>query len=304
MTTTAGQHLLLRLRGGVTPAMATPLTAEGAVDLDALPALVEFLITAGVKGLFVGGTTGEGLLLPPSERRRLHEGAIAAARGRVPILVHAGTNTEADTLALATHGAAGGADAIVVITPTLYPLDDKSLARYFQTVADAVPDTPLLLYDIPHMAVNGVSPALLAHLAQTTPNLVGVKSSRPDAQIVRALIDAAPSLAILAGNERIALGLLALGAQGLISGLSTAIPEPFVALTRAVTDGDWAAARRWQRTINGLLDGLPVGQRIGAIKAILNSRGLAVGAPLPPRPTCTDADLWNRLKVLLPDQAS
>ncbi len=288
-----------RLAGGVTPAMATPLDAEGRVDVAAVPALVDFLIGAGVAGLFVGGTTGEGILLPAAARQSLHQATVTAAAGRVPVLIHAGSNHTAETIALAAHGAAVGADGIVVITPTFYPLADPALGAYFQTVADAIPDTPLLLYDIPHMAVNGVSPALLADLAATLPNLAGVKSSRPDAQAVRALIDAAPHLGILAGNERIALGLLALGAHGLISGLSTAIPEPFVALTAAHRAADLPTARAEQGRINRLLDSLPAGRRLGAVKAILESRGVPVGAPLAPRPAVHDPGLWPRLAALL-----
>lgn len=281
---------------GALPALATPLRADGRVDTTAVEALVDWLIGKKVAGIFAGGTTGEGILLPLVERQQLHQAAVAAADGRVPVLVHAGANNTNDTLALAQHAAAIGADGIVVITPTFYPLADDALSVYFQAIADVIPDVPLFLYDIPQMAVNGVSPGLLALLAETVPNLAGVKCSRPDAQHVRQLIDAAPGLAVYAGNERIALGLLALGAKGLISGLATAMPEPFVALTAAVQAGDWLAAQFMQQQINRLLDLLPPTQRIGAVKTILNSRGLAVGQPLPPRPPCPDTDLWARLQ--------
>ena len=289
-----------RLFLGVTPAMATPLRGDGRVDTAEVARLVTWLIDLGVAGIFAGGTTGEGLLLPLAERRMLHEAAVAAAAGRVPVLVHAGTNNTTDTLTLAQHAAGIGADGVVVITPTFYPLPHDALAAYFQAIADAIPDIPLLLYDIPHMAVNGVTPRLLGMLADTVPNLAGVKSSRADAQVVRQLIDAAPHVAVYAGNERIALGLLALGARGLISGLATAMPEPFVALAAAARSGDWATARQIQQIINRLLDVMPAGQRIGAIKTILASRGLAVGQPLPPRPACPDSTLWSRLQAIWP----
>ncbi len=285
-----------RLYLGAVPAMATPLRPDGRVDSTAVQALVNWLISKEVAGIFAGGTTGEGILLPLTERQQLHQAAVAAADGRVPVLVHAGANNTSDTLALAQHAGAIGADGIVVITPTFYSMPDDALAAYFQAIADVIPDVPLFLYDIPHMAVNGVSPRLLALLAETVPNLAGVKCSRPDAQHVRQLIDAAPDLAVYAGNERIALGLLALGANGLISGLATAMPEPFVALTAAVQSSNWPAAQGIQRQINRLLDALPAAQRLGAIKTILNSRGLAVGQPLPPRPPCPDTNLWLQLE--------
>ena len=224
-----------KLRGGVAPAMATPVLADGmTVNTAVVPQLVDFLLNAGSSGVFVGGTTGEGVLLSDGERMRLHETAVTATNGRAPAMLHVGTNNLASTIALARHAADVGADAIAVVTPYFYAMHDEGLAAYFRAVAAAVPDMPLLLYDIPQMAVNGISPALLARLGREVPSLAGIKSSRPDAQIVRQLIDAAPErIVFLVGNEAVALGLLGLGAHGLISGLSTAVPESYVALTRA-----------------------------------------------------------------------
>ena len=288
------------LRHGVTPAMATPLEANGVrVHTAVLPALVDFLIGKGVKGLFVGGTTGEGILLDAAERMRLHQAALTAVAGRVPVLLHVGANRMDTAIALAQHAAQIHADAIVAITPTFYGMDDDSLADYFHAVAAAAPETPLLLYDIPHMAVNGVAPRLFARLGQELPTLAGIKTSRPDAQIIRQHIAVAPERAlVLAGNERIALGSLAMGADGLISGLSTAVPEPFVALTRAVGQGDMAAARQAHQTINRLLDQIANLPRIGAVKRILAERGVPVGTAIPPRPM-PEESIWPRLEPLL-----
>lgn len=294
-------ELIDRVRFGVSPAMATPLAADGyQVTVDAVAPLVDFLIEAGVKGLFVGGTTGEGILLDLDQRYALHEAAAAAVSGRVPLLLHVGTNNTRDTLALALHGVGLGVDALVVITPTFYHMPDDALLDYFAEIAARAPETPLLVYDIPQMAANGVSPALLDRLRQSIPTFAGIKCSRPDAQVIRQLIDvASPSDIVFAGNERIALGSLALGATGLISGLSTAIPEPFVALGRAVASGDLEQARVEQQRINRLLDLIPAGNRIGAIKLILAQRGIAAGPPIPPRQMPDMPDLWQRLSALL-----
>ena len=130
--------------------------------------------------------------------------------------------------------------------------------------------------------------------------MAGIKCSHPDAQHIRQLIDAAPQLALYAGNERIALGSLALGAQGLISGLTTAVPEPFVALARTFAAGDLAAAQEQQRLINRLLDLIPAEARIGALKLILQQRGIPVGPAVPPRPTPQDLPLWSKMQACLP----
>lgn len=289
-----------RLRLTVTPAMATPLTADGyRVDLDGVPALVDFLVERGVGGLFVGGTTGEGILLEDADRRALHAAAVRAAAGRVPVLAHAGANDTRRAVRLAAQAAADGADVVVALTPYFYGLADDALLAYCRAIADAVAPLPFMVYDIPQLAMNGVSPTLLRRLADALPNFAGLKTSRTDIRPIRELIDAAPDhVTILAGNEPIMLGSLALGAHGAISGLATAVPEPFVALLRAFAAGDLATAQATQRRINRLLAVFPPGERIGGIKAILAARGVPVGPPVPPRPPGS-AELWPQMQAVL-----
>jgi dihydrodipicolinate synthase/N-acetylneuraminate lyase len=288
------------LANGVSPAMATPVAEDGyTLKTEVVARLVEFLIGAGAKGLFVGGTTGEGILLEPEQRKALHQAALTAARGRVPLLVHVGANRLDTAMELAQHAEMIGVQAIAAVTPYYYGMDDDSLVTYYRVVGEAAPNTPLLLYDIPHMAVNGITPSLLVRLNQEVPSLGGMKSSRRDAQDVRRLLDAAPdSFILLAGNESIALGLLSLGVDGLISGMSTAVPEPFVAMTKAYGAGDMGGARAYQRLINQLVECLPPGQRIGGIKKILQERGFDVGPPVPPRPAAR-GPLWPQIDAHL-----
>lgn len=295
-------ELKARLTPGVSPAMATPLNADGhTVNTAVVPQLVDFLLNAGVKGLFIGGTTGEGILLDLPERLRLHETAVAAMAGRGVPLVHVGANRLDTAVALAQHAAALATPvALVAVTPSFYPISDEGLLTYYAAIAKAAPGLPIFAYDIPHLAVNGISPAFLPRLCQEVPSLVGLKTSRPDAQAVRQLLEAAPPhLTVLAGNEAIALGLLALGAHGLISGLSTAVPEPFVALTHAFAQGDLAAASREQERINALLKLLPGNARIGAMKGILQARGIPVGTAVPPHTTPDGRSIWEKMQALL-----
>jgi dihydrodipicolinate synthase/N-acetylneuraminate lyase len=283
--------------------MATPLASDGyTVNLPAVNQLVDFLIAAGVKGLFIGGTTGEGILLSLKQRQALHERAMTAIAGRIPALLHVGANSTAESVVLARHAHSLDADAIVAVTPTFYPMHDAALGAYYADLAAAAPDTPLLAYDIPHMAVNGISPALLGDLANNLPTFIGVKTSNGDAQVIRRIIDATgPGQLVLAGNERIALGSLSLGAAGLISGLSTAVPEPFVRLTAAFFAGDIAQAQKQQKRINEFLDLIPPGARIGALKSLLEQRGIDVGPPVPPRPLVQAKDwpVWSQISQRL-----
>lgn len=293
------QRLKKQVQDGILPALATPLHDDFSVNVDVLPDLIDFLLNKGVDGLFVAGTTGEGLLLDVAERRQLCETAVTYTNKRIPVIVHVGTFQTPSTVALAVHAAEVGADAVAVIPPPFYPLTDEALLAYYQTIASAIPNTPLILYDIPQYAVNGFNPSLLAKLGEALPSLAGIKSSRSSALEVQALLQALPERAfLLAGNERIGLGLRMLGAHGQITGLSTAIPEPFITLNHAIANGDVEMAQKQQTIINQLLALIPAGTRIGAIKQILTERGLAVGLPVPPRPV-PQGLLWPSMLPLV-----
>lgn len=293
-------NLKQKLANGVSPAMATPLDPDSyCVNIDVIPRLVDFLLDKGAKGLFVGGTTGEGILLDVSERKKLHEAAMVAVNGRVPVLLHIGAQRTDMAKDLALHAASVNADAIAAVTPYFYGMHDDGLATYFQAIAEAVPNLPLFGYDIPHMAVNGIGPDLAARLCEAIPSMAGLKCSNTNARAVGQLVDAVPDdRIVLAGNEGIALSSLAQGVDGLISGLSTAVPEPFVALTKAFATGALDEARRQQRLINQLLTKIPAGERLGAIKSILVSRGIPVGTTGPTLPP-SNTEVWTAMRAVL-----
>jgi dihydrodipicolinate synthase/N-acetylneuraminate lyase len=202
---------------------------------------------------------------------------------------------------LAQHAADAGADAIVAVTPYFYPIHDDALFKHFSAIAAAAPLTPLFVYDIPHMAVNGISPKLIGQLSVNIPSFAGLKSSNNDTQQVRRLIDALPDEKIfLVGNEAVALGNLALGADGMISGLSTAVPEPFVKMVSAFFAGNMDLARLQQNKINQILALIPAGARIGAIKLLLQQRGIAAGPPILPLPEAPENwPGWQQLSKLV-----
>jgi dihydrodipicolinate synthase/N-acetylneuraminate lyase len=213
--------------------------------------------------------------------------------------VHAGALTTDTAVELARHAAEIGADAMAAVTPIFYGMHEDALAAYFKAIARSASQVPLFAYDIPQLAVNSVSPKLAGRMFEELPSLAGMKCSNPDAQAIRRLLDVVPDGRILlAGNEAIALGSLALGAAGMISGLATAVPEPLVALMDAFNAGEIEEARRRQRTINRLLATIPAGKRIGAIKAILEARGIPAGPPIAPLPEVS-LDVWAEMVGIL-----
>ncbi len=288
-----------RVSFGISPALATPLSGYE-VKTDVAAGLATWLIEKGSKGLFIGGTTGEGITLDHDQRKRLHAAAIPACKqaGGV-VMAHAGTNNLRDTLDLATHAAEHGAEIVAVLPGYFYGLADDAIFDYAAAVSKAIPEIGLMVYDIPHMAVNGVSPALLKRLIAEIPNFVGVKSSQGSAVGVRALVEMLDDARfILTGNEKMASGLQTLGAAGMITGLSTAIPEPFIAIGNGIKAGDIAAVQKAQGQINRILDLTPPGKRIAFLKKLVTERGFDVGDPLPPRPS-TDQTFWPQAEAIL-----
>ncbi len=292
-------NLRNRVSFGISPALATPLNGYE-VKTDVAVELANWLIGKGSKGLFIGGTTGEGITLDHEQRKRLHAAAIPACQQAGGVaMAHAGTNNLRDTLDLATHAAEHGAEIVAILPGYFYGLADDAIFDYVAAVAKAIPETGVMVYDIPHMAVNGVSPQLLTQLIRDVPNFVGVKSSQGSALGVRALVEVLDDARfILTGNEKMASGLQTLGAAGMITGLSTAIPEPFITIGNAIKTGDIGAAQKAQGQINRILELTPPGKRIAFLKKLVTERGFDVGDPLLPRPS-TDQTFWPQAQAIL-----
>ena len=167
------------LRGVITP-LVTPFDDQNQIDFAALCQVVDFVIAKGVQAVMVGGTTGEGMLLNLDERKALAESVVRQANGRVKVIIHTGCIDTGSTVELTKHAVAAGADIVSAITPYFFTFNDEQLYRHFMTVAEAAPDTPLLLYVFPGNAKNDISPALLARLLHAAPNIAGIKSSNDD----------------------------------------------------------------------------------------------------------------------------
>jgi 4-hydroxy-tetrahydrodipicolinate synthase len=163
---------------GVFTAMVTPFTDDGAAVSEArLRAYCDFLIERGIRGLFVFGTTGEWTLLAEAERTDGARILAQQARKRVPVIVHAGAHATAQAVRLAMGAREAGADAVSLISPPFFPLDDDALFNHFTTVARAVTGFPVFLYNIPKFAGNDLSPALILRVAKQADNVIGLKYS-------------------------------------------------------------------------------------------------------------------------------
>ncbi|HEX9015231.1 MAG TPA: dihydrodipicolinate synthase family protein [Chloroflexota bacterium] len=271
------------LRGVIVP-LVTPFNRTGGLDEAALRDLIEFLLGTRVHGLFPGGTTGEAPLLTDEERRRVAETTVSAANGRVPVIVQTGATSTDATIALTRHAREIGADAAAIVTPHYFRLSDEALVQHYVRVAEAVPDYPLFLYNIPQLTGNNLVPSLVAEIARRCPNVVGMKDSWGNlTQIIDSRDAAGGDFQVAIGGDGLILSALAVGIPAAVSGHANPCPELFVELFEAFWRGDAAAAASAQARVQLVRRILKDGGDMSLLKAVVSYRGIPVGgvrAPL------------------------
>lgn len=273
----------LSLLHGIVPPLVTPLAEDGRIDHESLARLVDYVVDAGVHGVWAMGTTGEFAGFDADEREAAVRTTIKAARGRVPVIACIG---DASTLLAVEHGrraARAGADAVAV-TPQYYlPNSQAELEQHFRDVASGV-DLPLLLYHIPQTVKVKVDPAVVRRLARDRV-IVGLKDSQNDLEwyrrvLVDAKADGIDLRAFLGTLSLIDLGVY-MGGHGAIPGAANVAPETSVQAYEAARRGDHSEAARHQERLmqtsrlSGVVGGAsPVGSTIASMKAILVRRGI------------------------------
>jgi dihydrodipicolinate synthase/N-acetylneuraminate lyase len=261
------------LRGTIAAAL-TPLAAGGAVlDEAAFEPYLGWLASHGVDGVLACGTTGEGVLFDVPERKRIAE-LMFAGRGSLQVAVHCGAQNTADTVELAEHAAAGGADAVAVIAPPYYAFDADELLAHFAEAARACDPTPFYVYEFAARSGYAVPLETIAGLRDEASNFAGLKvSDTPWERFSPYLVD---GLDIFVGPEALIPQGLAHGATGAVSGLAASFPDAVVALVRDPTPENGARVG----ALRVSLQALPFH---AASKMVLGLRGVPVrGGVRPP----------------------
>jgi dihydrodipicolinate synthase/N-acetylneuraminate lyase len=261
------------LRGALAAAV-TPLR-DGSLDEAAFVPYVGFLADGGLDGILALGTTGEGILFSADERRRALELFLRASSRRLQVAVHCGAQTTADTVALAGHAAESGADAVAVIGPPYFQLDERALVEHFAAAAAACAPTPFYVYEFERASGYAVPLAVLQELRERASNLAGLKVS--DAPFDRFSPYLLEGLDVFVGPEALIFDGLTAGAAGAVSGLAAAFPREVAEVVRAPTaDG---AIRLGE--LRAAVERFP---RHAALKFLLSQSGLPlqedVRAPL------------------------
>jgi 4-hydroxy-tetrahydrodipicolinate synthase len=252
--------------------------------------------------LFICGTTGEGPLLSIPEKESIIKAVVDHVKGRVKVIVHSGEITTENSVRLSRIAQQHGADAIAVVLPYFYSLDEEALLEHFVKVANSVPDFPIYIYNIPQNTINNFSPVLLEKLLNRVKNIAGIKTSNPDlVQLQAYLARFNEKHSTFIGSDRYAMAGLAAGAQGIVSGNASAFPEPFIDLYQSVEKEDIKTARKQQSFINKLATVLKDGRYPGFYKKALELRGIKVGKVRAPHRELFPAEvkqLKNSLEVM------
>jgi 4-hydroxy-tetrahydrodipicolinate synthase len=272
-------------------AIPTPFGADGEVDFDAFAAHLDWLLDRGLDGVFVAGTTGEGVLLEPDEIVALVACAVQVAGGE-RVVAQVGRPSTRATVALLERAYGAGAAQAAAYVPWFYPASDAQVLAHYRALLDAARGRALLAYTIPSRHVNVLRPAVLAELAAA--GLAGLKDSTADPECHRAFVAAVAGrrFRIYTGSEHLLLGAMRTGAYGGISALAGARPDLLAALAFALDEGDDAAADRAATALTAEKHALArEGAAVAAVKrrvrAALAERG--VDYPAAPRAPFTPA---------------
>lgn len=247
---------------GVIPAFYACYDREGNISTEAVQALTRHLIQKGVKGVYVGGSSGECIYQSVAERKLVLENVMAAAEGKLTVIAHVACNNTRDSQELAAHAESLGVDAIAAIPPIYFKLPEHAIAQYWNDISAAAPNTDFIIYNIPQLAGVALTMPLLKQMLKN-PRVIGVKnSSMPsqDIQMFKAEGRKDRDFIVFNGPDEQFLGGRVMGAEGGIGGTYGAMPELFLKLNELLARGDLAEAQRLQYDINEIIYGMCSGK--------------------------------------------
>lgn len=268
---------------GIIPAFYACYDAEGKINPAAVRELTRYFIAKGVKGLYVGGSSGECIYQSKEERKLVLENVMAEAKGKLTIIAHVACNNTADSMELAAHAESLGVDAIAAIPPIYFKLPPYAIAKYWNDMSAAAPNTDFIIYNIPQLAGVALSVPLLKEMLKN-PRVIGVKNSSMPTQDIQMWRDEG-AIVFNGPDEQLISGLV-MGATGGIGGTYGAMPELYNELFRCVKAGELDKALEIQNDCCRIIYKMcsAHGNMYAVIKAILRKQGApdcgSVRAPL------------------------
>lgn len=258
-------------------ALITPMNSDESVNYTALEEIVDQQIKDGVEGFYCCGSSGEALLLTAEERKQVLEHTLKAAAGRVPVISHVGTIRTRDVIELADHALSAGAMAVSMIPPYYYKFSMDEIMRYYEDVIEAIPDAPVIVYNIPQFTGVEFSKNN-AYRLLSNENIVGIKHTSTNLYSLERIGQEFPGKALINGFDEQFLGALSMGAGATIGTTVNLFAPLFVKVRDAFQAGDMAEAYAWQHAINLRVEGTVKVGIFSAMKYGWTVRGVDCGA--------------------------
>ena len=278
---------------GVIPAFFACYDENGAISTEGVKALTRHLISKGVKGVYVGGSSGECIYQHVDERKQVLEAVLEEAKGKLTVIAHVGCNNTADSVELAAHAQQAGADAIASIPPIYFHLPEHAIAEYWNAMSAAAPELDFVIYNIPQLAGTALSMNLLKEMLKN-PRVIAVKNSSMPVQDIQMFKDVKGDDSVIFNgpDEQFISGRL-IGAQGGIGGTYGVMPELFLKMNEALENKDLDLARAIQYDVDAIIYKMcsAHGNMYAVIKAILKeNEGLELGSVKAPLAPLCEAD--------------
>ena len=281
---------------GVFPAFYACYDEKGNISPKAVEELTRYFVKVGVQGVYVGGSSGECIYQGVEERKLLLEHVVKAAEGKLVIIAHVACNNTRDSQELARHAESLGVDAIASIPPIYFRLSEKAIAKYWNDISAAAPNTDFIIYNIPQLAGVALTMPLLKEMLKN-PKVIGVKNSSMPVQDIQMFLDEGTKngreFVVFNGPDEQFISGRIMGAAGGIGGTYGVHPELFLKLNELIAEKDFETARALQFDINNIIYTLcsASGHMYATIKAVMKKRlGLDLGGVREPLLNLTEAD--------------
>ncbi len=260
---------------GCATALVTPFKDDGTIDEGRLRALVDRQITGGVRLLVPCGTTGESATMTEAEDQRVIAITVEVARGRARVIAGTGSNATVAAIEYSQRARDLGADAMLQVAPYYNKPTQEGLYAHFRAIAEAIPDTPIMLYNVPGRTSSNVAAQTVLRLARDCENIVAIKEASGNlAQIMEILRERPKSFCVLSGDDAVTLPLIALGAKGIVSVASNEIPDLMSRMTELALAGNWSEARALHYRLLPLMEINFIESSPGPVKAAMAMMGL------------------------------
>jgi 4-hydroxy-tetrahydrodipicolinate synthase len=266
---------------GVFPYLVSPVDAAGRVKSDVLRRLADDLIGAGVHGLTPLGSTGEFAYMSNAQSTEVVRATIEAAAGRVPVVAGVAATATADAVAQARNYQKLGADGILAILESYFPLAEPQVESYFRAIADAV-DVPVVLYTNPQFQRTDLSLDVIARLSEH-PRVRYIKDASTNTGRLLSIINRCERLKVFSASAHIPACVMLIGGVGWMAGPACVIPRQSVSLYELCRAGRWAEAMRLQQRLWRINEIFARFNLAACIKAALAIKGYDIGDPVPPQ---------------------